>query len=91
MAREEAVASIETARTRYSGMENAEMLNKPILELELSIRARRTVETLGCLTVGDVIQHSEEELLGMPNFGVTSLVELKQKLTEMNLKLKPKR
>jgi len=27
----------------------------------------------------------------MPNFGVTSLVELKQKLTEMNLKLKPKR
>ncbi len=91
MAREEAVASIETARTRYSGMENAEMLNKPVLELELSIRARRTVETLGCLTVGDVIQHSEEELLGMPNFGVTSLVELKQKLTEMNLKLKPKR
>lgn len=91
MAREEAVASIETARTRYSGMENAEVLNKPVLELELSIRARRTVETLGCLTVGDVIQHSEEELLGMPNFGVTSLVELKQKLTELNLKLKPKR
>ena len=91
MAREEAVASIETARTRYSGMENAEVLNKPVLELELSIRARRTVETLGCLTVGDVIQHSEEELLGMPNFGQTSLVELKQKLTEMNLKLKPKR
>ena len=91
MAREEAVASIETARTRYSGMENAETLNKPVLELELSIRARRTVETLGCLTVGDVIQHSEEELLGMPNFGVTSLVELKQKLGELNLKLKPKR
>ncbi len=66
-------------------------MNRPISDLELSTRARRTVEGLGCLTVGDVIQHSEEELLGMPNFGVTSLVELKQKLTEMNLKLKPKR
>ena len=46
--------------------------NKSISELKLSIRARRTVENLGCLTLGDITQHSEEELLGMPNFGVTS-------------------
>jgi DNA-directed RNA polymerase subunit alpha len=90
MAREEAVASIETSRRRYATGENAEVLNKPITELELSIRARRTVEAMGCLTVGDVIQHTEEELLGMPNFGVTSLQELRQKLGDLNLKLKPK-
>jgi DNA-directed RNA polymerase subunit alpha len=90
MAREEAVQSIEQNRRKYATGENSELLNKPISDLELSIRARRTVESLGCLTVGDVIQHSEEELLGMPNFGVTSLQELKSKLTDLNLKLKTK-
>ena len=90
MAREEAVASIESARRRYATGENAELLNKPLTDLELSIRARRTVEAMGCLTVGDVIQHSEDELLGMPNFGVTSLQELRQKLGELNLKLRTK-
>jgi DNA-directed RNA polymerase alpha subunit len=48
---------------------------------------RRTVENLGCLTVGDITQHSEEEMLGMPNFGVTSLQELKRKLAELGQKL----
>ncbi len=87
MAHEEAVASIEAAtHPRVSG-ENSELLNRPIGDLDLSIRARRTVESLGCLTVGDTVQHSEEELLGMPNFGVTSLTELKRKLSEMGLKL----
>ena len=90
MAREEAVQSIEQNRRKYATGENAELLNKPVTDLELSIRARRTVESLGCLTVGDVIQHSEEELLGMPNFGVTSLQELKSKLSDMGLKLKTK-
>ncbi len=87
MAHEEAVASIEAAaRPRASG-ENSELLNRPISDLDLSIRARRTVELLSCLSLGDVVQHSEEELLGMPNFGVTSLTELKRKLTELGLKL----
>lgn len=90
MAHEEAVASIEAAsRPRATG-ENAEVLNRPISDLELSIRARRTVENLGCLTVGDVVQHSEDELLGMPNFGQTSLQELKRKLTDIGVTLKAK-
>ncbi len=90
MAREEAVASIESARRRYATGENAEMLNRPLTELELSIRARRAVESMGCLTIGDILQHSEEELLSMPNFGATSLQELRQKLAEVNLKLRTK-
>lgn len=88
MAREEAVLSIEQSQKRYTTGQNVEAMNRPIADLELSIRARRTVEALGCLTVGDVVQHSEDELLGMPNFGVTSLVELREKLTEFNLTLK---
>ena len=68
--------------------DNANVMNKPILGLQLSIRARRTVETLGCLTVGDITKHSAEELLGMPHFGQTSLQELRSKLGELGLKLK---
>ena len=88
MPREEAVASIEAHAHRSSSGDRSDTMNKPILELQLSIRARRTVETLGCLTVGDITKHSAEELLGMPNFGQTSLQELRSKLTELGLKLK---
>ena len=88
MPREEAVASIEAHARRAPSGDPSDARNKPISELQLSIRARRTVENLGCLTIGDIANHSEDELLGMPNFGVTSLLELKQKLGELNLKLK---
>lgn len=90
MAREEAVASIESSARRYTSGENVEAMNTSIQELELSIRARRTVEALGCMTLGDIVQHSEDELLGMPNFGVTSLQELREKLAEHGLALKSK-
>jgi len=88
MPREEAVASIEAHASRASSGDRSNVMNKPILDLQLSIRARRTVETLGCLTVGDITKHSAEELLGMPNFGQTSLQELRNKLQELGLKLK---
>ncbi|MDA1265735.1 MAG: tetratricopeptide repeat protein [Planctomycetota bacterium] len=89
MAREEAVASI--ARTRpvdTTPLDPSDPRNRPLSELKLSIRARRTVENLGCLTLGDICAHSEDELLGMPNFGVTSLLELKNKLVDHQLTLK---
>ena len=90
MAREEAVASIAKARSAQEGrdLDPNDPRNKPISELKLSIRARRTVENIGCLTLGDVTAHSEEELLGMPNFGVTSLLELRNRLAEYGLSLK---
>jgi DNA-directed RNA polymerase subunit alpha len=88
MPRDEAVASIEAHARRMQTGDRSDVMNKPILELSLSIRARRTVETLGCLTVGDITKHSAEELLGMPNFGQTSLQELRAKLNELGLKLK---
>jgi DNA-directed RNA polymerase subunit alpha len=91
MAHHEAVASIEAAVRPMATGENADMLNKPISELDLSIRARRAVENLGCLTVGDVAHHAEEELLSMPNFGQTSLAELKRKLSELGLSLAEKK
>ena len=89
MPREEAVLSVEHhARRQATGTDTGDVLNKPITELQLSIRARRTVESLGALTLGDITKHSADELLGMPNFGVTSLQELRNKLGEHALKLR---
>jgi len=88
MPREEAVASIEAHARRMQSGDRSDVMNKPILDLALSIRARRTVETLGCLTVGDITKHGADELLSMPNFGQTSLQELRTKLAELGLKLK---
>ncbi|HRV81983.1 MAG TPA: DNA-directed RNA polymerase subunit alpha C-terminal domain-containing protein, partial [Planctomycetota bacterium] len=88
MAREEAVASISRVHSEEPIPESDDVRNKAVSELKLSIRARRTVENLGCMTLGEIAQHSEEELLGMPNFGVTSLLELRNKLNEFGLSLK---
>ncbi len=91
MAREEAVASISRASSSPAAAptpETDDVRSKPMSELKLSIRARRTVENLGCLTLGEIAAHSEEELLGMPNFGVTSLLELRNKLNEFGISLK---
>jgi len=67
------------------------MLNRPVSELELSVRARRCLQRLNVMTLGDLIQHSEAELLATRNFGVTSLNEINSRLTELGLKLAPKR
>ena len=88
MAREEAVASIAKASSSTYTADPSDVSSTPLTELNLSIRARRTVENLGALTLGDIAQHSEDELLGMPNFGVTSLLELKNKLAEHGMRLR---
>lgn len=88
MAREEAVASISRTTPAAPTPETDDVRSKPMSELKLSIRARRTVENLGCMTLGEIAAHSEEELLGMPNFGVTSLLELRNKLSEFGISLK---
>lgn len=65
-------------------------LAKPVSELELSVRARRCLQRLNIVTVGDLIQHSESDLLATRNFGQTSLVEIKTRLAEIGLTLAPK-
>ncbi len=43
---------------------------------------------LNVQTIGDLVIRSGDELLECKNFGVTSLNEVREKLTLMNLKLK---
>ena len=68
--------------------ELADALSRPIDEMELSVRSLKCARTLGIETVGDLIQKSEKDLLACPNFGQTSLNEVKQKLAGYGLSLK---
>ena len=43
---------------------------------------------LSIQTVGDLMSSTGDELLECKNFGVTSLNEVREKLTELGLKLK---
>lgn len=68
---------------------NAEVaLNKAVGELALSVRARKALQLLNIQTLGDLVTHTEAELLGVKNFGATSLTEVKQKLAEYGLSLR---
>lgn len=63
-------------------------LNKPISVLDLSVRARKALQMLGVQTLGDLATRTEAELMGVKNFGATSLDEIRAKLTGYGLTLR---
>jgi DNA-directed RNA polymerase subunit alpha len=65
-----------------------EKLNKPVSELNLSVRARKCMNRLGINTLGDLIQRTADELLESKNFGMTSLSEVREKLAQYGLTLR---
>ncbi|MEM9253656.1 MAG: DNA-directed RNA polymerase subunit alpha C-terminal domain-containing protein [Planctomycetota bacterium] len=65
-----------------------ETLNQSVGELNLSVRARKALTLLNVQSIGDLVMKTEAELMGVKNFGMTSLVEIKEKLTEAGLSLR---
>lgn len=65
-----------------------EILERSVTELALSVRARKALSLLTIRTIGDLCLKTEAELMGVKNFGLTSLLEIKEKLTEMGLSLR---
>ncbi len=59
--------------------------NMPIEELSLSVRAYNCLKRSGLMTVGSVLEKSEDELLSLRNFGRKSYDELRDKLVELGL------
>jgi DNA-directed RNA polymerase subunit alpha len=59
--------------------------NMPIEELNLSVRAYNCLKRSGLMTVGQVLEKSEEELLSLRNFGRKSYDELRERLAEYGL------
>jgi DNA-directed RNA polymerase subunit alpha len=54
----------------------------PIEQLDLSVRAYNCLKRSGLMTVGAVLEKSEEELLALRNFGEKSYLELRDKLVQ---------
>jgi DNA-directed RNA polymerase subunit alpha len=64
-----------------------EMINKPISELELSVRSANCLEAANIKTIGDLIQKTEAQMLKYKNFGKKSLSEISGILTTMGITL----
>ena len=62
-------------------------LNMPISELRFSVRANNCLEHERIMTVRDLVQRNEDQLLEVRNFGETTLTEVNEKLKELGLHL----
>ncbi|RKY22663.1 MAG: DNA-directed RNA polymerase subunit alpha [Planctomycetota bacterium] len=62
-------------------------LGMPIDDLDLSVRSRHCLDSEDITTVGQLVKHTEAELLKVRNFGQTSLTEIKKKLVDLDLSL----
>ena len=69
-------------------VEEDTFLNKPLEELDLSVRSRNCLAFLQIKTLGQLAETAEQQLLSCKNFGQTSLNEIRRKLAEFGLSLK---
>ena len=82
------VHSRETYADQNLSPEEQAMMNRPIGDLNLSVRSRKCMTRLSIQTLGQILQRTPDELLASRNFGVTSLNEIRAKLSELGLKLR---
>ena len=73
---------------QFKGTGKETALGKAVSELALSVRARKALQLLNISTLGDLASHTEAELMGVKNFGATSLKEIKDRLVENGLSLR---
>lgn len=63
-----------------------DLFRRPIEELaELSVRSVNSLKKENIVTLGDLVQRTEEQMLSIDNFGVKSLEEIRQFLREHSL------
>ena len=63
------------------------VLDIPVTDFELSVRARNCLKKMNIYTLGDLVRTSETELLAYKNFGETSLTEIRAMLAAKGLHL----
>lgn len=66
----------------------AQDLALPIEELGLQSRSYNALRRRGILTVGELVAHSEADLLDIRNFGTKSIEEIREKLAGLGMTLK---
>jgi DNA-directed RNA polymerase subunit alpha len=68
--------------------EEQAMMNKLVVDLNLSVRSRKCMSRLNIQTIGQLVSRTPDELLASRNFGVTSLNEIRLKLGEVGIRLR---
>lgn len=68
-------------------LELEEKLNQSLAELNLSVRATNCLESEGINTVRDLVTRTDDQLLQVRNFGETTLLEVKERLAVLGLRL----
>jgi DNA-directed RNA polymerase subunit alpha len=63
------------------------VLDTPVTDFELSVRARNCLKKMNIRTLGDLVRTSETTLMSYKNFGETSLKEIKEMLSAKGLSL----
>lgn len=80
--------SDEPVDTSHLTPEEQVLLDRPISDLNLSVRARKCMTRLGLTTIGELVRRSADDMLECKNFGVTSLTEVREKLVQAGLSLR---
>ncbi|MEJ2678767.1 MAG: DNA-directed RNA polymerase subunit alpha [Gemmatimonadota bacterium] len=63
-----------------------DLFERPIEDLaELSVRSVNSLKKENIITLADLVQRTEEQMLGIENFGIKSLEEIRQFLSEHDL------
>ena len=73
----------------YKSFGKEKVLEMTIEELDLSVRSFNCLKRASINTVEELTQRSEEDMMKVRNLGMKSLVEVKNKLAELGLSLKP--
>ncbi|TVQ01405.1 MAG: RNA polymerase subunit alpha domain protein [Planctomycetaceae bacterium] len=74
--------------TSHMSPDEQALLDRPIADLNLSVRARKCMVRLGINTIGELIRKTGDDMLECKNFGVTSLNEVREKLGVLGLKMR---
>jgi len=74
--------------TSHMSPDEQALLDRPISDLNLSVRARKCMNRLGLNTIGELIRKTGDDMLECKNFGVTSLNEVREKLADLGLKMR---
>ena len=79
--------SLEYRQSSEATPKENPLLQRPVGDLELDMRAQNCLKAEDIETIGDLIKWSEVELLKTPNLGKKSLTEIKDALAAHDLKL----
>jgi predicted nucleic acid-binding Zn-ribbon protein len=75
-------------KTIAADEEEQGVLDKPVSDLNLSVRTQKTMKRLGISTLGDLVQRFADERLESKDFGMNTLNEIRKRLNQQGISLR---